>query len=148
MGWGLKVGIAVGEGMGEHYSLSFDFVELRFCHRGLHSSREAAADARSSAGESGRCAKWYATAHARRRRKTNRGAHGQRRGAALEGRLESAAVISRIIRERHVNRASHPQGVLFEWNCAAYRAQFPFLCRGREVWLGRLLPCNSAAHEE
>ena len=78
-------------------------------------------------------------------RKQNRGAHGQRRGAVLEGQLKSAAVISRIIRERHVNRASHPQGVLFEWNCAAYRAQFPFLCRGREVWLGRLLPCNSAA---
>ena len=130
------------------YSLSFDFAELRFCYRGLHSSREAAADARSSAGESGRCAKWYATAHARRRRKESRGAHGQRRGAALEGRLESAGVISRILREWRVNRASHPHGVLFGWSCAAYRAQFLFLCRAREVWLGRLLPCNSAAHEE
>ena len=38
------------------YSLSFDFAELRFCYVALHSSREAAADARSSRGEAGRCA--------------------------------------------------------------------------------------------
>ena len=130
------------------YSVSFDFAELRFCNRGLHSSREAAAYARSSAGEPGRCAKWYGTAQSLRQLRHFRGGHGQRRGTALEGRLESAVVISRIIRERHINRASHPQGVLFGWRYAAYRAQSPFLQRGREVWIGRLLPCNSAAQEE
>ena len=75
----------------------------------LHTAREATADARSSAGESGRCAKWYATAHARRRRKESRGAHGQRRGAALEGRLESAGVISA---EFFVNGASTARAIL------------------------------------
>ena len=38
------------------YSLSFDFGELRFCHRGVHTSREPTADARSSPGEAGWCA--------------------------------------------------------------------------------------------
>ena len=38
------------------YSVSFVFAELRFCYVALHSSREAAADARSSRGEAGRCA--------------------------------------------------------------------------------------------
>jgi hypothetical protein len=38
------------------YSVSFDFAELRFCYRGLHTAREAVADARSSRGEAGRCA--------------------------------------------------------------------------------------------
>ena len=134
--------------MSNRYSLSFDFGELRFCHVVVHSSREAAADARSSAGEDDRCAKWYGNAQSLRQLQLFRGGHGQRRGAALEGQLESAGVISRILREWRVNRASHPHGVLFGWSCAAYRAQFLFLCRAREVWLGRLLPCNSAAHEE
>ena len=67
------------------YSQSFDFVELRFYHRGLHSSREAAADARSSAGEDDRCAKWYGNAQSLRQLQHFRGGHCQLRGAALEG---------------------------------------------------------------
>ena len=38
------------------YSRSFNFTQLRFCPRGLHTAREAVADARSSRGEAGRCA--------------------------------------------------------------------------------------------
>ena len=130
------------------YSRCFNFTQLRFSPRGLHTAREAIADARSSAGEPGRCAKWYGNAHARRRLQFFCGAHDQRRGAALEGQLESAAVISRIIRERRANRAGHPHGVLLGWSSAACRAQYPFLCHGREVWSGRLLTGNSAAHKE
>ena len=99
--------------MSNRYSLSFDFGELRFCHVVVHSSREAAADARSSAGEDDRCAKWYGNAQSLRQLQHFRGGHGQRRGAALEGRLESAAVSSRILRERHINRARHPRGIQF-----------------------------------
>ena len=95
------------------YSLSFDFGELRFCHVVVHSSREAAADARSSAGEDDRCAKWYGNAQSLRQLQHFRGGHGQRRGAALEGRLESAAVSSRVFRERRANDAGHPRAVLY-----------------------------------
>ena len=49
-------GSAASPSMG--YSPSFDFVQLRFCPRCLHTAREATTDARSSAGEDGRCARW------------------------------------------------------------------------------------------
>eukprot|EP00966_Prymnesium_polylepis_P094613 2190071-Prymnesium_polylepis.1 len=36
---------------GMDYSLSFNFTQLRFCPRGPHTARQAAADTRSSAEE-------------------------------------------------------------------------------------------------
>ena len=127
---------------------SFDFIELRFYHLAVHSSREATAGALSSAGEPGRCAKRYAAAHACRRLQKNRGGHGRRRSATLRRRLESAVLISRNVRERHTNEANHLHYALFGQGCAAYGTQCPVLHRSREAWSGGLLAGNSATQEK
>ena len=134
--------------MQKWYSASFDFIELRFYHLAVHSSREATAGALSSAGEPGRCAKRYAAAHACRRLQKNRGGHGRRRSATLRRRLESAVLISRNVRERHTNEANHLHYALFGQGCAAYGTQCPVLHRSREAWSGGLLAGNSATQEK
>ena len=130
------------------YSLSFDFVELRFCHRGVHTSREATADARSSAGEPARCAKRYSTAHARRRLSNiARRGHGQRR-SGQRSRLESAAMSSKILRDRHANDAHHHHTIVCASRCAAYGVQVPVRHRRGEVCRRGWLASHPAAHEE
>ena len=65
------------------YSVSFDFTQLRFCPRGLHTAREAVADARRSPKAAGSCAKWSGIAQARRRCGRFCGQHAQRCDVAL-----------------------------------------------------------------
>ena len=130
------------------YSVSFDFTQLRFCPRGLHTARQAAADTRSSAEEPARCAKRYATAHARRRLSNNaRGGNGQRR-SGQRSRLESAALSSKILRERHANDARHHHKIVCASGCAAYGVQIRVRHRRGEVCRRGWLASHLAAHEE
>ena len=65
------------------YSVSFDFVELRFCGRALHTACEGAGDARGCPRAAGRCATWCGTPQKRRRHGRFCAQHAQRCDVAL-----------------------------------------------------------------
>lgn len=65
------------------YSASFDFTQLRFCPRGLHTACDGAGDARGCPQAAGRCATWCGTPQKRRRHARFRGQHYQRCDVAL-----------------------------------------------------------------
>ena len=130
------------------YSRCFNFTQLRFCPRGLHTAREAVADARRSPKTAGSCAKWSGIAQARRRCGRFREPHAQRCGAELPGRRESAALSSRFLREGQANHARYLHHLLFTAGCAVYGVQILVLHRRREVCCRGWLSSNPAAHEE
>ena len=123
-------------------------MELRLCGRGLHAVGETAADARRSPGTAGSCAKWFAIAQVRRRCGRFREHHAPWRSAVLPGRLESAALSSRFLREQQANNASYLHHVLFAAGCAVYGVQSLVLHRRREVLRRGWLASNPAVHEE
>ena len=65
------------------YSVSFDFRELRFCGRALHTACEGAGDARGCPRAAGRCATWCGTPQKRRRHGRFCAQHAQRCDVAL-----------------------------------------------------------------
>ena len=130
------------------YSGCFDFHQLRFSPRGLHSCGKAAADAFRSPQTAGSCAKCCAIAQARHKCGPFRGHCAPRLSAALPGRQESAALGSRFLRERPANHARYLHQIVLTAACALYGVQILVLHRRREVCCRGWLSSNPAAHEE